>query len=599
MNNFSRNLSFNKRLYIQLWQHISSRKKKELIGLIFLTILASFLEVIAIGSLVPLITVLSNPETLFQNPTLVPILEKLNVTPADNLIIPFAVAFSALMLLASIIRVYLVWYQTTFSNTTGSEIASSVFFKTLIQPYTVHLQRNSSQVIAAITVKTNQVVGGIITPITNIFTQLFLAFSICSVLIYMSPQIVLVGVGIFGAAYTIILILVKPKLLQNSLVISQGSTHLVQFVQESLGGIRDLIIDGYLHRAGNHFATVDLNTRLAQANSHVLSLVPRYFLESIAALSFVALIVIFSWQEDGLANGLPILASFAIGIQRLLPILQQMYASVATILACNASLADVVKLLDQDYPSSIEENNRINSKIFKSSITFKDVSFKYPDANSFSLKAVSFRVEKGKKIGIVGSSGSGKSTLIDLLMGLTAPTEGSVYIDDRSISKSNLSEWQLNISHVPQSVFLADTTIAGNVAFGQSLHEIDQYRVIECLKKAELLDYVNLLPQGILTQVGEHGARMSGGQRQRLGLARALYKQSEILFLDEATSALDSETETNVISSLNKLGEEITIFIVSHKTETLSFCDEILVLDGGHLINRLDYETFLKSEQSK
>ena len=598
MNNFSRNLSFNKRLYIQLWQHISSRKKKELIGLIFLTIVASFLEVIAIGSLVPLITVLSNPETLFQNPTLVPILEKLNITPADNLIIPFSVVFSSLMLLASTIRVYLVWYQTTFSNTTGSEIASSVFFKTLLQPYTVHLQRNSSQVIAAITVKTNQVVGGIITPITNIFTQLFLAFSICGVLIYMSPQIVLVGAGIFGAAYTIILILVKPKLLQNSLVISQGSTHLVQFVQESLGGIRDLIIDGYLHRAGNHFSTVDLNTRLAQANSHVLSLVPRYFLESIAALSFVALIVIFSWQEDGLANRLPILASFAIGIQRLLPILQQMYASVATILACSASLADVVKLLDQNCPSRLEESNRIKSKIFKSSITLKDVSFKYPDANSFSLKAVSFRIEKGKKIGIVGSSGSGKSTLIDLLMGLTAPTEGSVYIDDRSISKSNLSEWQLNISHVPQSVFLADTTIAGNVAFGQSLDEIDQYRVIECLKKAELLDYVNLLPQGILTHVGEHGARMSGGQRQRLGLARALYKQSEILFLDEATSALDSETEAKVISSLNKLGEEITMFIVSHKTETLSFCDEILVLDGGHLINRLDYENFQKSEQS-
>ena len=593
MNDSTKKTPLKGNLYIQLWRHISGRKKRELVGLISLTVLASFLEVVAIGSLIPLVTILSSPETLFENPLVRQVAERLAISSGEELVFPILVSFAVIIIFASALRVYLTWYQTKFSSTAGSEIASSVFSRTLLQPYSVHLQRNSSQIISALTIKTNAVVGGIITPVTSIFTSFFLVISICGALIYINPQVVIYGVGTLSTAYWVVLILVKPKLLQNSLRISQGSTNLVKIVQESLGGIRDLIIDGYLKRAGDYYSKVDLKTRLAQANSHVLSMVPRYFLETIGILSFLVLAVFLSNQRGGLANSLPVLAAFAVGLQRLLPILQQIYASIATILASNASLTDVIALLDQECPQDINNFDGCSTTIFNSSIMVKDLYFNYPGSASPSLKGVNFKVKKGRKIGIVGSSGSGKSTLIDLLMGLTVPTSGSICIDDVPVTRQITHQWQSIISHVPQAVFLADTSIAENVAFGKKAEEIDYVRVTDALKKADLLDYVNTLPEGILSHVGEHGARMSGGQRQRLGLSRALYKQSQVLFLDEATSALDSETESKVIDSLVEYGKEMTVFVAAHRTETLEFCDQIFIMEGGQLIASVSYEEFL------
>jgi len=599
MNDPTKKTSLRGNLYIQLWRHISDKKKRELVALISLIVLASFLEVVAIGSLIPLVTMLASPETIFGNPLVRQVAERLAISSGEELVVPMLLSFAVVIIFASALRVYLTWYQTKFSSTAGSEIASSVFSRTLLQPYSVHLQRNSSQIISALTIKTNTVLGGIITPVTSIFTSVFLVVSICGALVYINPQVVIYGVGTLGTAYCVVLMLVKSKLLQNSQWVSQGSNNLVKIVQENLGGIRDLIVDGYLKRAGDHYSKVDLKTRLAAANSHVLSMIPRYFIETIGILAFLVLAVFLSNQKGGLANALPVLAAFAVGLQRLLPILQQIYASVATILASNESLVDVIDLLDQEYPQDINDFDGCTTAIFNSSIMIKDLYFNYPGSASPSLKGVNFRVKKGSKIGVVGSSGSGKSTLIDLLMGLTVPTSGSICIDDVPVTRQITHRWQRIISHVPQAVFLADTSIAENVAFGQTVEEIDYARVTDALKKADLLDYVHTLPEGILSHVGEHGARMSGGQRQRLGLSRALYKQSQVLFLDEATSALDSETESKVIDALVEYGKEMTVFVVAHRTETLAFCDQIFIMEGGQLIACVSYEEFLLRGKSQ
>lgn len=595
MNDLSHVPADYKSLYIRLWRHISNQKKRQLSGLIILTVAASFSEMLAVGSLIPLVTVLSQPETLFEIDLMLQLARVLSIADPKELVTPLLAIFAGMMIAASALRIFLTWFQTRFSNTTGSEIASDVFLKTLVQPYSAHLQRNSSQIISALTVKTNQVVGGILTPLTAIFTQLCLAVAICGALLFINPFIVLYGTLFLCFAYLAVLMVVKPKLLLNSVRISQGSTSIVKIVQEGLGGIRDLIIDGYLDRAGAHYATVDLKTRLAQADSHVLSLVPRYIVETIGVLSFLFLATYLSEIGGGLENSLPTLAAFAVGLQRLLPIMQQIYASFATVLACNASLFDVVQLLEQELPERNSNNELTNHhNEFSSSICLNAVSFKYPKAERESLSEVNLEVCKGEKIGLVGPSGSGKSTLLDLLMGLISPSEGELIIDRVGVSKGSITNWQQRISHVPQAVYLADSSIAENIAFGLDGDAIDYARIEAILHKLDLWEYVQALPLGVDTHVGEQGARMSGGQRQRLGVARAMYKRSEVLFLDEATSALDAKTESKVIESLIEHSAEMTIFAAAHRTETLAFCDRILVMEDGRISSEITYEQLLK-----
>lgn len=583
-------------LYYRLWKNIPSSRKKQLFILLFLTIFSAMTEVIAIGSLIPLLTLISDPQALLKYSFFVDISERYEISNPNDLVYPIIIFFILIMIFTSLFRIFLVWYQTRFSHTTGSELASIVFKKTLFQPYSSHLERNSSEIISAVVVKTNQVVGGIISPIVGIFTQLFIAISISSALIYLSPEIVIAGVLILGSTYTVILLIFKPILLKNSLINSEGSIKIVKIVQEALGGIRDLIIDGYLNRATKHYTEVDLKTRLAQANSHVLSLSPRYIVETIGIIAFIIIAVIISLEDGGLGAKLPILGAFAIGLQRLLPILQQIYAHFSTILACRESLKDVVELLEQTIPKDTEIKKTIDN-LFLRSIKLSNVTYKYATADLNSINKLNLEIKKGSKIGIVGPSGSGKSTLMDLLMGLLQPSAGSIFIDDLDLSGNSLKNWQDLISHVPQNVFLADSSIAENIALGKKLDEIDFKRMEEVIQKVELQDYVAKLPNGLLTMAGEQGSKMSGGQRQRIGIARALYKNTQVLFLDEATSALDEDTESRIIEAIKAISHDMTIFAVSHKIQALSFCEHIIVMDDGKLNETLSYNEFIKSRK--
>jgi ATP-binding cassette subfamily B protein len=199
------------------------------------------------------------------------------------------------------------------------------------------------------------------------------------------------------------------------------------------------------------------------------------------------------------------------------------------------------------------------------------------------LKGINLQINKGDRLGIIGETGSGKSTLVDVLMGLLKPTSGSIEVDGQILSNANIKEWHSLISHVPQFIFLIDGTIVDNIAFGVESHNIDMARVYEAVEAAQLSETIRNLPNGFETFVGERGVRLSGGQRQRLGLARALYKRSKLLILDEATSALDSETERMVINSIQKLGNEITIVLITHRKASLQLCSRIVELSNGQI----------------
>ena len=279
---------------------------------------------------------------------------------------------------------------------------------------------------------------------------------------------------------------------------------------------------------------------------------------------------------------LPILGAFALGAQKLLPAMQQSYNAWATINAYSSEILNVINSLKQkveiNLDKSITSNNLKKRKPFEK-IKFDSLSFKYNNKENLIIKDLNLVIYKGDKIGIVGKTGCGKSTLIDLLIGLLIPYQGQIIVDGNSIhSKNNIEQWREKITHVPQTIYLTDNSFAENIAFGIPKKNIKLNKVKKAANLAKISSFIESTSNGYDSLVGEAGIKLSGGQRQRIGIARALYKNTEIIILDEATSSLDKKTEKEVMESINKFGKEKTILIVAHRISTLDFCDKVIEL---------------------
>jgi ABC-type multidrug transport system fused ATPase/permease subunit len=297
----------------------------------------------------------------------------------------------------------------------------------------------------------------------------------------------------------------------------------------------------------------------------------------------IAFVACFALLRSGdLGEVLPVLGVLALGAQRLLPLMQTLYKSWATVAGNYALAEDILHVLESDEAKASAPAAPISG--FREAIRFRDVDFQYAAGSRPAVHGLDFVIPKGSKVGLVGRSGSGKSTAMDLLMGLLEPTEGSIEIDGRRLCSANAAEWQREIAHVPQDLFLADASIRENIAFGTDPEEIDDSRVRSAAQAADIAGFIGALPEGYDTMVGERGTRISGGQRQRLGIARALYKQASVIFFDEATSALDGETEAAVMAAIERLDRNLTVILVAHRTSTLAFCDQIIRLEDGRLV---------------
>jgi len=299
----------------------------------------------------------------------------------------------------------------------------------------------------------------------------------------------------------------------------------------------------------------------------------------------IAILAYTLTHSGGFAKAMPSLVALTLGLQKILPCTQQLFSSWSLIMGSQASLADVITLLEQPYPENIDKSNE--SLIpFTKEITLENVSFKYTQQSPVILNDISLKIRKGMRVGFIGTTGGGKSTLLDIVMGLLEPTAGFLKVDGIVVTKANCRSWQLHIAHVPQSVFLADTSIERNIAFGIPNDLIDFERVKRAAQQAQIADIIETWSEKYQTRVGERGVQLSGGQCQRIGIARALYKEADLIILDEATSALDNETEKEILASIEALSKDITIIMIAHRLNTLNFCNEIIELGKGGIVNR-------------
>jgi len=559
--------------------------------LLVLTIVSSIAEIVSLGAVVPFIAVITQPEKLFDFPILTEIAHMLGIEIGANLVIPLTVLFVVAAVLSGVMRIFLVWASISITKYTGADLSLEVFSSTLNQPYSEHLTRSSSEIISGVSQKIGAATS-IISAVVSITTSGILFTSIMTTLFIIDPTVAGVSVVVFGSTYIFIALLTRYRVGLNGQRVAQQQSNLIKIIQEGLGGIRDIILGETQAVYSAAFNKSNLQIQRADVENTFINGFPRYFMESIGMILIAILILVMNNRQGNLVDELPILGVLALGAQRSLPLMQMFYASWTSMLGGKASLIDVMELLDKP----LQKKGNLTEPeplLLSGNINFKNISFQYGINGPPVLEGFNLTISKGSRLGIIGKTGSGKSTVLDLLMSLLEPTQGQVRVDDLPLNIERKRAWQKALAHVPQSIFLTDSTIAENIAFGIQPDQIDFDRVREVAKQAHISEFIESSPESYGTIVGERGVRLSGGQRQRIGIARALYKQASVLIFDEATSSLDNETEQSVMETIEGLSKDLTLVIIAHRLTTLKNCTQIVELGNGGIMRIGSYQDIL------
>jgi ATP-binding cassette subfamily B protein len=546
---------------------------------LILMVLAAFAEILSIGTALPFLAVLTSPEKLFEYTVAQPLIQMLGVTAPAQLLLPLTIVFGTAALFAGVVRILLLWANTRITFEIGADLSLKIYRNTMYQPYTVYCTRNSSEIISGTSTKINSVIHSINQALTLVSSSIILVIVLIA-LLTIDLVTALAIFSSFGLIYFSIISMTRKQILIDSQCISYQHTNVIKTLQEGLGSMRDVIIDDSQATYCQIYRNADLPLRRAQGRIQFFSASPRYAIETLGMIAIAILAYWLVQQTDGITKAIPILGAIAIGSVRLLPLLQQTYYAWSTIMGGQTTLQDVLELLDQPLPDYVDQPAP-EPLSFKQSIGLKQLSFRYSPELPYVLEQISLTIVKGSRVGFIGTTGCGKSTLSDIIMGLLRPTHGTLEIDGQVLTSSNNRSWQAHIAHVPQTVFLADSTIEENIALGVAKDKIDYQRVRQSAQQAQLSDSIESWPKQYQTFVGERGIRLSGGQRQRIGIARALYKQADVIIFDEATSALDNETEQALMQSIDGLDKNLTIITIAHRLSTLINCTQIIELGKG------------------
>ena len=564
----------------RLWRHVSLRRRIQLSLLFLLMVVVSVAELVSIGAVLPFLGVLTSPSTVFDHPLAQPLIRALGLTEPKQLLAPMTILFGLAAVVSGGLRLLLTWAQTRLSYAMGADFSIGIYRRTLYQPYEVHLTRNTSEVIVAISSKADGIVHQAVMPLLVIISSGLMMTTVLFALFSIQPIVTLVALGSFVGIYALTIVITRRRMLANSQLISRQQTQVIKVLQEALGGIRDVIIDGSQKAYSKIYRDADSQLRRAQANIAIIAVSPRYIVEALGLAMISAMAYSLAIRPDGLDEAIPVIGTLAFAAQRMLPLLQLAYASLSSIRGGQAGLSDALEFLDQPLPD-YADSPPSHPLAFQKEITFERVGFHYAENQPWVFQDLNLTIPKTSRIGFIGTTGSGKSTLLDITMGLLSPSEGALKVDGKVINTADCRTWQAHIAHVPQSIFLADASIAENIAFGIPLDQIDPERIQRAAQRAQIADTIEAWPDRYGTVIGERGVRLSGGQRQRIGIARALYKEADVIVFDEATSALDSETEHAVMNSINSLGSDLTILIVAHRLTTLRNCTQVIEFAGG------------------
>lgn len=561
--------------------NLEPARRSQMWRLLGLMLVGGAAEVISIGAILPFLSVVVAPDRAAD---LWVIRALLNATGlgAGQIILVAATLLIVTALAAATIRIWLTWASNKFILDVGHDIGVRIYSRMLRQPYTLFISRNSSELISGIE-KVQYLIFAVLQPVMQGCVAFVVALFIIAVLVSLQPLAAVMATLVVGGAYLSVGLIFRRVLARNARVLADSQTQRIRLVQEGLGGLRDILLDQSQEVFERAFSKLDRAFRNAQTVNLFVAAAPRFVIEGVGVVLIALLVLAMSGQPGGAVAAIPVIGALALGAQRLLPLLQMVYSGWSQFVGASEVLLDVRTLLTAPITRNRRRGEGEPLVAFEHAIELRGLGFSYGNQRKSALRSIELTIVRGERLGILGKTGSGKSTLLDLMMGLLEPSEGQILIDGVALDEESRALWQGQVAHVPQSIFLADSSIAANIAFGEEPGAIDFPRVRMAARAAQIEDFVDGLPFGFETPCGERGVQLSGGQRQRIGIARALYRDAGVLILDEATSALDDATEAVVMQSLARLGPQLTVIMVAHRLSTLSSCDRLIRLDHGRV----------------
>ena len=580
---------------------LTTSERKQAGILLGLMLLVAFLDALGVASILPFMGVLANPNLIETNGLLnlaFVTSHKFGVETVDQFLFVLGVLVFVMLVTSLGAKALATYVLTHFSlmreYTLGKRLAESY----LSQPYSWFLNRHSADLGKTILSEVNTVVSNGMMPLMRLVSQIMVVAALLCVLLLVDPLLAITVVLVLAFLYTVIFVAVSALLKRLGQENFEANRKRFTTVSEAFGAAKEVKIGGLEHVYIKRFANAAVTYAGGRGKVSMIGTLPRFALEAIGFGGMLLVILHLMVKNSGsFADIVPILALYALTGYRLLPALQQIYQSFSQLRFVGPALDSLCKDLDSLRSSTIRQGD-VKPFPFMKAISLQEVSYRYPNASYPAITGINLTIPAYSKVGFVGTTGSGKTTIVDLILGLLEPLKGFLKIDDEIIGGMNRREWQRAIGYVPQQIYLADDSIAANIAFGVSEDDVDQQAVERAAMTANLHEFViNELNDGYSTVVGERGVRLSGGQRQRIGIARALYHNPKVLVLDEATSSLDNLTEDAVMEAVNNLGQEMTIIIIAHRLSTVRQCDQIFLLSRGEVEAKGTYAELLGCNQ--
>lgn len=573
----------------ELYSLLTDEQRKKLRRLQFLVVLMALAELGSVLSIGPFMALVGDMSQLQGDGVVGDIYRMSGLEDSRTFLFLTGIGVLVALTIAAIISMFTIWRLSMYATRVGAELSSRLYSHYMHQTWLFHASGSSSQLTNQIAQECGRITGGIINPLMQMNARIVMAALMAIAIFVFNPVVAITGLAIFGSAYMVMYKIVRQRLIRNGGTITIENRMRFKMMGEGFGGIKDALLLGRQGVFTDRFQQASFRLANAQGKNQVMSQVPRYVMELIAFGSVIFLILYLLAAHDGnLGTILPLLSVYALAGFKLLPAFQQIYSSISGI---RGSLTAFEGLRDDLRASATAPLQRTPNENFgqhltpRESIELKNIQFTYPGKLDPALREVTMTIGVNKVIGLVGASGSGKSTAIDLLLGLIQPEKGELLVDGEPITDRQLRSWQNSLGFVPQSIFLADSSIRENIAFGLPAELVDEEKVQRAATMAHLDELLAELPEGLNTRVGERGVQLSGGQRQRIGIARALYHDADVLILDEATSALDGITEKLIMDAIHDFSGKRTIIMIAHRLTTVKQCDNIFMLSQGKVVD--------------